>query len=284
MISHRKGELLYFTFSILDKFPGLTHAVSSRLGGVSEGCYRSLNIGFHVGDKRWRVLRNRKILCQALGLPLDSVVAGEQVHGTRVRIINKKEKGKGGCNHQRSIPQTDALITRIPDISLLAFTADCPVLLLFDPAKEIIGLVHAGWRGSTAKIVQRTIWIMKQKFTINPEHLLVGISPSIGPCCYQIGEYVLEKLIFSFPEEWKSFVHFRKGVSIHLNLWELNRYQLLTMGVKDENIELAGICSACHHDVFFSHRGEEGKTGRCAVVVSNCKIYPYEYNHKKISC
>ena len=268
LIAHREGKTVYFTFSLLDRVNQLIHAVSTRLGGVSKGIYHSLNIGFHVGDEENNVIKNREIFCRTLGLNLSSVAAGEQVHGTHIAIVQAGDRGKGAYSWKESFPRTDALTTNVPGVSLLVVVADCPALLFFDPAHKAVALAHTGWRGSIKGSLQKTIQKMSQNFHTNPQDLLVAISPSIGPCCYRIGKDTLKQLVTSFPANWKNFVIFKPDGSAHLDLWKLNRYQLLKMGVKHTNIEIARICTACHTDLFYSHRKERGKTGRCGMIVS----------------
>lgn len=268
MRSHRQGELIYFTFPLFDRFCELTHAVSTRLGGLSTGVYRSLNIGFHVGDEKSNVLGNRKILCKTLGLNLDSVVAGEQVHGTHMEMVQADDRGKGAYSLKGSLPHTDALITDVPGICLLIMVADCPGVLLYDPKHKAIALAHAGWRGGVKNIIQKVVRNMSQSFHTDSQDLLVGISPSIGPCCYRIGEDTLEKLASSFPQCWEDFVISKPEGSFHLDLWGLNKHQLLEMGVKQKNIEIARLCSVCRTDLFYSYRKQRGRTGRCGVIMS----------------
>ena len=242
--------------------------MSTRIGGVSEGKYHSLNLGFHVDDRYDAVLTNRQRFCRSVSLPIESIVASQQVHGTDVATVDGSQRGRGALSWSDGIPTTDAMVTNNPDIALVVLVADCAAILLYDPEKEAVGIAHGSWRGTIGGIIPRTVQKMVDSFGCRPEDIRVGISPSIGPCCYEVREEVLSALRKSFPHQWEHFVVYRTDGSVHLNLWEAIRQQLVETGIEEKKIEVAGICTACNTDLFYSHRGEKGRTGRNGVVIS----------------
>ncbi|MBE0478717.1 peptidoglycan editing factor PgeF [Candidatus Aerophobetes bacterium] len=268
MLIHQKNKVIYLTFPHLGKLDCLTHAVSTKLGGVSTGSYKSLNISFNVGDEPGNVLENRRLLCAALGLDSNSVVTGEQVHGTHIQIVTPTSKRGNSVARGNIFPETDVLITKMQGISLQVMIADCPALLFFDPEHHVVALAHAGWQGSLESIAGKAVKAMNQNFHTNPRKLHVGISPSIGPCCYEIGKVVLEKLTACFPGNCNNFLIAKPGGIFHLNLWKLNVYNLLAAQVQPECIEVANICSTCSPELFYSYRKDKGQTGRFGLIAS----------------
>ena len=264
----KKGDLTLFSFDSLSHYGCLIQAVSTRVGGVSEGIFHSLNLGFHVDDRYDAVLTNRQRFCRSLSLPIESIVAGQQVHGTEVVVVDGSHRGKGAQSWADTIPKTDAMVTNSPDIALMVLVADCAAILLYDPEKEAIGIAHGSWRGAIGGIVSHTVQKMIDSFGCQPEDIQVGISPSIGPCCYKVGEDVLSALRTSFPDQWGQFIVHQTDGSVHLNLWELLRQQLVESSIPKKKVETTGICTACNMNLFYSHRGEMGKTGRNGALIS----------------
>ncbi|HWR08129.1 peptidoglycan editing factor PgeF [Sporomusa sp.] len=253
------------------EFPGLSargikHGVSTRLGGQSIAPFTSLNLGLHIGDDAEATWHNRQAFCHALGLPAEKAVTAEQVHGDVVQQVTLQDAGRGAQHYHESIKGTDALITNIPGLPLMLFFADCVPVLIFDPIHNAIGISHAGWKGTVAKIGQKTVLAMQQQYNTNPADCLAGIGPSIGPCCYEVDEFVLNKLQAGF-NNWEELVT-PSGNRWNLNLWEANRQQLKEIGIIDDNISVSGICTACNTQIFYSHRAEAGCTGRIGAIIS----------------
>ncbi|NIM19986.1 MAG: peptidoglycan editing factor PgeF [Candidatus Latescibacteria bacterium] len=238
------------------------HIVTSRQGGVSEEPYHSLNLGFHVGDDTDAVLENRMRVCRAVGVDPGALTTAEQVHGSYVAVVGKTDRGRGAQGAANRLPKTDAMVTNTPNIPLMVLVADCAVIGLYDPIRKAIGVAHAGWRGTAAGVARRAVEKMKEVFGSNPADLIAGISPSIGPCCYEVGDGVCRAFQGAFPETVERFFTKSKKGKAHLNLWEANKWQLEEAGLKRADIEAAELCTACHTDLFFSHRAENGKTGR----------------------
>jgi YfiH family protein len=267
MRKYKVGELVYFCYDSFSSYSKVSHAVSTRLGGVSSGVYKSLNLGLHVGDEHSAVIRNRELLCDAVGIDLGSVVAGEQVHGTEIFVATADQKGKGATNWLDGIKCTDALITNVPNLTLLMIAADCVMLSLFDPKRKVISMAHAGWRGTVAKIAQKTVERMVEIFECDPADILTALSPSIGPCCYAVESDIVERFQLAFPYEAPRFLMPQADGSVHLNLWGANSWQLLAKGIKEENIEISNLCTSCNTDIFYSYEAEGGRTGRFGAML-----------------
>ena len=245
---------------------GVKHGVSSRVGGKSAPPFASLNLGLHTGDDAETVWHNRQMFSRAVGLPAEQIITAEQVHGDIVQVVSEHQAGRGAKHYHEAIKGTDALITNIPGLPLMLFFADCVPVLIFDPVNKAVGVSHAGWKGTVAKITQKTVLSMQQHYNTKPQDCLIGIGPSIGPCCYEVDEVVMTKLRAGFTQ-WEELVA-PHGERWQLNLWEANRRQLVEIGVLDSKITVSGVCTACNTDIFFSHRAEAGRTGRIGAVIA----------------
>jgi YfiH family protein len=255
--------LNYLYFPQLAATGLLRHAFSTRRGGASAGEYSTLNLGLQVGDDRDCVIENRRRFCRALGTDLDSLVAARQEHTDNVAVVTAAERGCGAGDEATAIPSTDALITAEPGVVLSIYTADCVPVLLLDPRRRAFGLVHAGWRGTVAGIILKTLARMTAVFGTEPGDCLAGIGPSIGPCCYLVDEPVIRPLRERF-SDWAELVRPAGPGQWRLDLWEANRRQLTAAGLLPVNVTVGGLCTACRTDLFFSHRAEKGRTGRQA--------------------
>jgi len=252
--------------------PGFTaaglpaHGFTGRAGGVSEGPYSSLNMAFGLGDRDENVLRNRELACRSLCLDPLRLVAGRQVHGERIQVITAEQAGRGATSCDEGLPATDALICGEPGLPLASFYADCAPLFFWDPARKVVALAHAGWRGAALRIGPKTVRKMSEVFGTDPRECLAGIGPSIGPCCYEVDQALLEH----FPADFAAV----GGVAApagpgkwFFNLWEANRRFLLEAGLLADNITVAGLCAACRNDAFFSYRAQRGVCGRMAALI-----------------
>lgn len=241
---------------------GVVHGFTCRKGGESDVLPGTLNMALHVGDAPEKVIRNREKAAAALDFSLKNTVTCAQVHGTNVVPVTYAQAGRGAYALSDTIPEADGLITDCRNLPLMLFYADCVPVLLVDRKGPAIGVVHAGWRGSVGRIVQKAIRAMEETYGTRPEHLAAGIGPSIGPCCYEVDERVHEKAL-AFPT---CFTPHGEGHYL-LDLWQLNKLQLLEAGVLEQYIYTAGVCTCHHVTQFFSHRKEKGKTGRLAAIL-----------------
>jgi YfiH family protein len=252
-----QDSVSYLQFESLE--PGLVaHAIFTRRGGVSPEPWQSLNVGSTVGDEIGHVRENLARVFSAVGLEPRSAYNVWQVHSAKV-IIARSDHAGG------ELQKGDALITRDPSVTLIMRFADCVPILLHDPQRQAAGLVHAGWHGTVKKTASMAVRAMRDAFGTDPADIVAGIGPSIGPDHYAVREDVIEPFVKSYGS--KGSVHLRKsGDEMYLDLWSANAALLEEEGVRQ--IEVARICTACHVDDWYSHRGESGRTGRFASIIS----------------
>lgn len=262
MIEKNTNSLSLWFFQNLSEYREIHHFVSARTGGFSNPPYDSLNLGFHVGDNPETVLKNRERIALESGIPFSSFTVARQIHGCNVKIITEDLRGRGAYNYETAINSTDAMVTSTPNICLMVLQADCVPVLFFDVKKKVIGVAHAGWRGTVHMVAQNTVKVLQEKFNCSPQDILVGIGPSIGPCCYEIGPETIVQIEKAFHNE-KGYINNKtpdgKG---YFNLWKANKTQLVQMGIPERNIEVAQICTRCNHTIFFSYRYQNTETGR----------------------
>jgi YfiH family protein len=228
-----------------------------------------LNLAFHVGDDPNAVLDNRATVAQLLGFEPEEFTIARQVHGSHVAVVGSEDRGRGAVVEGDALPDTDAMITRAPDTPLAVLVADCVAVSLYDPGHNAIGVAHAGWAGTCDRIVQKTIEEMTAEFGTRPGEVVAGISPSIGSCHYPVGKNVIDAFENAFaPHEITTFLRMTGSEHAVLDLWACNERQLIEVGVRNENIETAGVCSSCQNDLFYSHRAENGETGRFAGIIT----------------
>jgi YfiH family protein len=257
MIRSNANGVPYYSFEALGAHRELVHAVFTRLGGVSAPPYEALNVGHSVGDDHDDVEANHRLLYETLGLSSADVVTARQVHSNHVAVVDTKDVG-------RVVPKTDALVTAVPGVFLLLRFADCLPILLYDPEQRIVSIGHAGWRGTAATVAQQMIRVMVESLGSDPAQLIASLGPAIGPCCYRVGQEVVEAITPTLQHRQRAIRHWGDG-AFSLDLWEANRQHLLSEGVK--TVETSYICTACHAGEFFSHRADGGTTGRFAAII-----------------
>lgn len=249
----------------------VTHAVSTRLGGVSKRPFDSLNLALHVGDEPADVLTNRKKFLLPLGFGLNDIVTPNQVHGDRIVRVDENYRGCGCANYADSIPETDALITDTPNLPLMLCFADCVPIFFVDVENCAIGLAHGGWKGTLKKIAAKTLLKMQDEFGTRPQDCLIGIAPSIGSCCYEVGGEVVDKCKVAFPDNHGELLIERDG-KIFFDLRGANVLQLLEVGVPEENIDVSLHCTCCESSWYFSYRAAQkqglDRTGRIAALIA----------------
>ena len=232
---------------------GCRHYFFDRHGGVSGGRYSSLNVGQKLGDTPDNVAENYRLIKSYAAL--DVLVSADQVHGDGIAMIGE-EVASDCC-----IDSVDALVTNVSGTGLMVQLADCQGILLHDPVESVIAAIHAGWRGSVAGIIEKTVRKLSTWYSTDPKNLRAWISPSLGPCCAEFRNFKKE-----LPT---SFQRFQVKPS-YFDFWEITRYQLRSAGVPNPQIEVNGICTSCSPD-YFSYRrackNGDGRTGRhCAVI------------------
>lgn len=243
------------------------HAIASRLGGTSGPPFRGLNLGLRSGDDPDVVRGHRRRFSEALGVAPDRVVAMRQVHGAGIAVVGPEEAGQGALEADTAIPDTDALATDQPGVALFLLVADCTPVLLLDPARPAIAVVHAGWRGTARRIAAAAVRRMERAFGSRPGDLLAGIGPAIGRCCYEVDDPVIDGLRAAHPRDAGDLLTLKPNGRAWLDLAEANRRQLLAAGLRPERIEVAGICTACTTSLFYSERREGRPSGRFGALM-----------------
>ncbi|OCT17224.1 multicopper polyphenol oxidase [Paenibacillus pectinilyticus] len=252
----------------MSAFPEITAGFTTRLGGVSEAPFTSLNCGLHVNDRPSDVVRNRERIADVLGQPFDAFTYAEQVHGKEIAIVSLNEQGMGRTSRETALQATDGFITKESGIVLCAQFADCVPLYFYDPVQRVVGLAHAGWKGTVLNISMATISLMTHTFGSRPSDIRAAIGPSIGACCYEVDETVASRVRQVFEEiqmtqvEQEAIITNKGNHKYQLNLQELNRKLIEQAGILSSHIEVTQLCTSCRTDLFFSHRKESGSTGR----------------------
>jgi YfiH family protein len=269
MVEHGLLGIRFFSYEVFDRFRNVSNVVTSRQRGRSKAPYASFNLAFHVDDDPNAVLDNRATAAQLLGFEPEDFTIARQVHGTEIAVVGSRDRGRGAVVEDDAFPDTDAMITRALDTPLAVLVADCVAVSLFDPGHNAIGVAHAGWAGTCKRIVEKTIKKMTAEFDTRPADLVAAISPSIGSCHYPVGKNVIDAFENEFgADEAVAFLKKQDDDEGVLDLWACNERQLSRAGVRDENIETAGICTVCQNDVYYSHRAENGQTGRFANIIT----------------
>ncbi len=275
MVIHREEELVYLTFPALEETGMVEHLFSTRLGGVSQGQFATMNLSFTRGDDPDCVAENFRRIGKVLGILPEDFVFTDQTHTANVRRVFKTDQGKGFLL-ERDYQDIDGLVTNDPGVVLAAFFADCVPLYFVDPVKRAIGLSHSGWKGTVQKIGKATVEMLQREFGSHPSDIITAIGPSICGDCYEVGWDVAEQFTRAFPaavqlKEKKEAGH-RKATSGQiirekengkylLDLWEANRQVLLEAGILQEHICITDICTCCNPELLFSHRASKGKRG-----------------------
>lgn len=241
----------YYRSSLLATFPEVAHGFFTRQGGRSAAPYESLNLSFSVGDRPETVAGNRRLVQQALGLA--SLASATQVHGRREAVVHAADPAPVA-----EIPAADILITTQPSVGLLIKQADCQAVMLFDPKHRVIANVHCGWRGQAQNILGEAVSRLTQLFGTQPPDLYAAIGPGLGPCCAEFT---------NFRQEWPPHLWAYQVRPTYFDLWRLSLDQLVGAGLKPQQIDLAGLCTRCRAEEFFSYRRDR-ITGRQGAIIA----------------
>ncbi|WP_231597427.1 peptidoglycan editing factor PgeF [Bacillus sp. SA1-12] len=241
---------------------GLTVGFTAKSGGVSSDAYSTLNLGLHVQDHSEKVVQNRGILASCLSFPLKNWVFAEQIHSTHIEKVSKQDRGRGLAAYEEGLAGSDGLYTKDAGVMLSLCFADCVPLYFIAPEKHLIGLAHAGWKGTVNDIGGKMVrkWIDEED--ADPLDIKVAIGPAIGECCYIVDDKVISAINKTVVGKYPSVYHSVSDGQYKLDLKQLNKYLLLESGVKEENITISQQCTSCEKDLYFSHRRDGGKTGR----------------------
>jgi len=261
------AKIPYLTYPALDKTGLVNQCFSTRLGGVSEGIYTSMNLSFTRGDKDEAVRENFRRIAEIMNAEMKDFVFTDQTHTTNVRIVTGADAGNG-LTKEKSFFDVDGLITNTPGLVLSTFYADCVPLYFLDPVKKAIGLSHSGWRGTVDQMGQKTVEAMTNECDTDPKNLLCAIGPSICQDCYEVGAEVATQFQKEFGIQSDEIMKDKKNGKYQLDLWRANEIVLERAGVKKENIFTTNICTCCNDKILFSHRASQGKRGNLGAFLS----------------
>lgn len=251
------GGLVYYQF---DQWTAsLKHGIFTRVGGISQGYWSSLNVGGTVGDQQDAVQENHRRMYETLGLDGERACTVWQVHSADTVVVHQRVPGR------RWLARADGMVTDVPGLPLTMRYADCAPILLVDPVLHVAGIAHAGWRGTVLGAAVSAVHAMQTAFGSRPQDIQAGIGPCIGPDRYQVGEEVVQAVQQAFGQT-DGLIHWAGDGSAYFDLWAANRLALERADVTQ--IEVAGICTASRTDEFYSHRAEAGRTGRFGVVMA----------------
>lgn len=275
------GGVQFLHLTALEALGGVRAVFTGRRGGVSARWGGGLNWSLSVGDLPESVRENRRRSLAVLGLTPGATVMAGLVHGDRVAAVPAGEplpsgdtlsrvpqhRSPGPADDVRVIPETDGLITDRRGLALVVTAADCVPVYLYDPVRRVIGVAHAGWRGTVAGIAAATARAMASRFGCDPADVHAAIGPSIGPCCYEVDDAVVEPVRRSYGDRADALLRpaAREGRYM-LDLWTANRLDLESAGVR--HVYSSAVCTSCQRERLFSHRAEGGTAGRGAAIIA----------------
>lgn len=255
------GEVLLLYYPLLAQTGMVKHCFTTRIGGVSEGIFSSMNLSFTRGDEASAVRTNFKRLAEALEVDCEKFVFTDQTHTTNVRKVTGEDAGKG-LMKARDYSDVDGLITNEPGVVLSTFYADCVPLYFVDTVHRAIGLSHSGWRGTVGRMGAVTVDAMRREYGSNPEDIFCAIGPSICQDCYEVSEDVTEAFAREFAGRSDELLKRGAGEGKYqLDLWKANEIVLLDAGIKSEHLAVTDICTCCNPELLFSHRASKGRRG-----------------------
>lgn len=260
-----KDGIKFIVFKTLEEIPFIRHGFSTKIGGISKGGYSYLNLGFKTGDGQNNVKENIKRFALAVGLNYENLVISDQIHGDDIKVIRNEDKGKGYLK-QRDYSGVDGLVTNVPNIPLMAIFADCVPIFFVDTVKKIIGICHAGWKGTKLRIGKKTVQTMINMYSSKPDEIVAVIGPSIGKCCYEVDDVVVGQFNKNFTNI-SNFIFSKGKGKYQLDLCEANRIVLNEIGIPNKNIVISNLCTGCNLDLFYSYRKDKGNTGRMGAII-----------------
>jgi YfiH family protein len=250
---------------LLGTVPGVTHGITRRVPGLGRA---DGNLGYSAPRDRADAWRMRQLWAAAVGVPAEGLTVAGQIHGRDVLRVAAHQAGRGGTPDSERVGLADALITDVPGVALLSLHADCLPLLLVDPERPAIGVVHAGWRGTVADVAGAAVRAMVDAFGSDPRRLLAHLGPAIGPCCYEVGAEVVAA--WSVQDEDSSPISRSASpdAAVTFDLRRANARLLRRAGLRDHLIETSPICTKCAGPASFSHRGQGPLTGRFGAIIA----------------
>lgn len=253
----------------LDRAGGVVHGFSTRLGGVSRGVYEGLNLGYNRGDDPDHVRENFRSFCAAIGGSYDGIIKTRQVHRDHIQPVTA---GDTGMDLIAPAPwECDGLVTDVPGLCLTVFSADCVPVLLYDPIRRCIAAVHSGWRGTALSIAARAVDKMTQDYGCDPGHILAAIGPAISKCCFETHADVPAEMTAALGTLAAPSIEELPGGKFRVDLKGIIKYTLLHAGLDLPHIAVSDHCTACHTDLYWSHRLLGDRRGSMAAMIQLTK-------------
>lgn len=252
----------FLSYPMLEETGIVNHGFSTRLGGVSKGCWATMNISTTRGDDPEDVRENQRRIAGAIGVQPEDMTFTNQTHTTNVAVVKARDRGK-------RFQETDGMITDVPGICLVTFYADCVPLYFVDPVKKAIGLSHSGWRGTVGKIGKVTIELMQKTYGSDPEDIIAAIGPSICRDCYEVSGDVIQQFRENFDEAyWPELFYKKENGKYQLDLWRANERIFTEAGIREDHIAVTNVCTHCNPDILFSHRTTGDKRGNVSAFLA----------------
>lgn len=252
----------FLSYPMLEETGIVHHGFSTKLGGVSKGCWATMNISTTRGDDPEDVEENQRRIARAIGVKPEDMTFTNQTHTTNVAVVRAEDKG-------RRFMKTDGMITNVPGICLVTFYADCVPLLFLDPVKKVVASSHSGWRGTVNRMGQVTVEKMQKEFGCDPKNILACVGPSICQECYEVSEDVIDMFRANFREsEYDRLFYAKENGKFQLDLWKANELVLTDAGIRPEHMAVTNVCTCCNPELLFSHRASKGKRGNLAAFIA----------------
>lgn len=252
----------FLSYPMLEETGIVNHGFSTRLGGVSKGCWATMNISTTRGDDPEDVRENQRRIAGAIGVQPEDMTFTNQTHTTNVAVVKAGDK-------EKRFQETDGMITDVPGICLVTFYADCVPLYFVDPVKKAIGLSHSGWRGTVGKIGKVTIELMQKTYGSDPEDIIAAIGPSICRDCYEVSGDVIQQFRENFDEAyWPELFYKKENGKYQLDLWRANERIFTEAGIREDHIAVTNVCTHCNPDILFSHRTTGDKRGNVSAFLA----------------
>lgn len=266
IIDRIQNNVPFLASELLDEAGGVAHGFSTRLGGVSEGMWDSLNLGVKRGDNPDHVRENYRRFLSVLGAEGTLLAMCNQVHGTEIRNLTTADLNRDP--YDKTAFEADGIMTAIPGVSLVVFSSDCIPVLLYDPVRKVIAALHAGWRGTAAGIVTTAVEQMRAVYGSDPANLLAAIGPGIDKCCFETHEDVPNAMTAALATDGLPFIDLMENGKFSVDLKGINAKRLELAGLAPDHIELCRDCTCCMTDKYWSHRRLGTQRGSMASVIT----------------
>ena len=265
IIEQTKNGVVYFQADGIAAAGGAAHGFSTRLGGVSEGMWESLNLGVGRGDDPDHVRENYRRFFAAAGVKAGKSAMTNQVHGGVVRTVTTADLHDNPCD--KAGYEADGLMTDLPGVALIVYSADCIPILFYDPVRRVIAAVHAGWRGTAAGIATAAVQRMEAVYGCERGDILAAIGPGIGPDCFETHEDVPNAMTAALSTAVLQHIKIKENGKFAIDLKNINAMRLVQAGLEEDHIAVSPLCTSCRPDLFWSHRKQGTSRGSMAAAI-----------------